>query len=88
VLGFAGTTQWAAGLQVFWLILAVGLTRKHGAGTSTGILKGAVELLTVNTHRVLVVLVDITAGILMDIGILPFFRRERMPGYVFAGWIA
>lgn len=88
VLGFAGTTQWAAGLHVLWLILAVGLTRKQGAGTITGILKGAVELLTGNTHGVLVFLVDITAGILVDIGILPFFRQERMLGYAFAGGIA
>ncbi|MBN2556222.1 MAG: ECF transporter S component [Anaerolineales bacterium] len=87
-LGFAGTTQWAAGLHVLWLILAVGLTRKQGAGTITGILKGAVELLTGNTHGVLVFLVDITAGILVDIGTLPFLRQERMPGYAMAGGIA
>jgi len=30
-LGFAGTTQWAAGLHVLWLVLAVGLTKKTGA---------------------------------------------------------
>ena len=42
VVGFAGTTQWAAGLHVLWLILAVGLTGKQGAGTITGVLKGAV----------------------------------------------
>jgi len=36
ILGFAGTTQWVAGLHVLWLTLAVGLTRKQGAGTLTG----------------------------------------------------
>jgi hypothetical protein len=50
VLGFAGTTQWAAGLRVLWLTLVVGLTRKQGAGTITGILKGGVELLTGHTR--------------------------------------
>ena len=43
ILGFAGTTQWAAGLHVLWLTLAVGLTGKQGAGTVTGILKGVSE---------------------------------------------
>ena len=49
VLGFAGTTQWAAGLHVLMLTLAGGLVGKLGAGTITGLLKGGVELLTGNT---------------------------------------
>ena len=76
VLGFAGTTQWAAGLHVLWLTLAVGLTRKQGAGTITGLLKGGVELLTGNTHGLLVVLVDIVAGLLVDLGFLPFRKKD------------
>jgi ABC-type thiamin/hydroxymethylpyrimidine transport system permease subunit len=76
-LGFAGTTQWAAGLHVLWLILAVGLTRKQGAGTITGLLKGGVEFLSGNTHGVLVVLVDVVAGILVDLAMLPFQRVHR-----------
>ncbi len=44
ILGFAGTTQWAAGLHVVWLTLAMGLTGRVGAGTVTGLLKGLVEL--------------------------------------------
>ncbi|MBN1963105.1 MAG: ECF transporter S component [Anaerolineae bacterium] len=88
VLGFAGTTQWAAGLHVLWLILAVGLTGKQGAGTITGVLKGAVELLTGNTHGLLVVLVDVVAGLLVDIGLLPFKRRDSLPAYAVAGGLA
>lgn len=79
-LGFAGTTQWAAGLHVLWLILAVGLTRKQGAGTITGLLKGGVEFLSGNTHGVLVVLIDLVAGILVDLVMLPF-RQARRPGF-------
>ena len=45
VLGFAGTTQWAAGLHVLWLVLAAGIVKKPGTGTITGVLKGFVELL-------------------------------------------
>ena len=91
-LGFAGTTQWAAGLHVLWLVLAVGLTRKQGVGTITGLLKGGVELLSGNTHGVLVVLIDVVAGVLVDIAILPF-RRSHRPGattlaYCLAGGLA
>jgi len=44
IFGFAGTTQWAAGLHILWLTLAAGLTRKQGTGTITGSLKGAIEI--------------------------------------------
>jgi energy-coupling factor transport system substrate-specific component len=90
-LGFAGTTQWAAGLHVLWLTLAVGLTGKQGTGTITGILKGLVELLTGNTHGLLVVLVDVVAGLLVDLGFLPFRgsrARDSLPAYALAGGLA
>lgn len=92
VLGFAGTTQWAAGLHVTFLLLAVGLTRKDGAGTVTGCLKGAVELLSGNTHGIIVVLVDVAAGLLVD---WVFFlvragdrQREARWSYMLAGGVA
>jgi energy-coupling factor transport system substrate-specific component len=88
VFGFAGTTQWAAGLHVLWLTLAVGLTRKQGSGTITGLLKGGVELLTGNTHGLLVVLVDIVAGLLVDFGFLPFRKKDSLLAYCLAGGLA
>ena len=88
ILGFAGTTQWAAGLHVLWLTLAVGLTRKQGAGTITGVLKGGVELLTGNTHGLLVVLVDVVAGLLVDLGFLPFRKKDSLAAYCLAGGLA
>ena len=39
-LGFAGSTQWAAGLHVLWLVLASALTDCMGAATAAGLLKG------------------------------------------------
>jgi energy-coupling factor transport system substrate-specific component len=87
-VGTAGLTQWAAGLHVLWLVLAVGLTRKQGAGTITGILKGGVELLTGNTHGLIVVLVDIVAGLLVDLAFLPFRRKESVLAYGLAGGLA
>ena len=88
IFGFAGTTQWAAGLHVLWLTLAVGLTRKQGAGTVTGILKGGVELLTGNTHGLLIVLVDVVAGLLVDLGFLPFRNKDSLLAYCLAGGLA
>ncbi|HNS50056.1 MAG TPA: ECF transporter S component [Anaerolineae bacterium] len=88
VLGFSGTAQWAAGLHVLWLTLAVGLTRKQGAGTITGLLKGGVELLTGNTHGLLVVLVDVAAGLLVDLGFLPFRNKDSLAAYCAAGGLA
>ncbi len=88
ILGFAGTTQWAAGLHVLWLTLAVGLTHKQGAGTITGLLKGGVELLTGNTHGLLVVLVDVVAGLLVDLGFLPFRNKDSLAAYCLAGGLA
>jgi ABC-type thiamin/hydroxymethylpyrimidine transport system permease subunit len=88
IVGFAGTTQWAAGLHVLWLTLAVGMTGKLGAGTVTGLLKGGVELLTGNTHGLLVVLVDLVAGVLVDIGTLPFRRKDRLLPMSVSGGLA
>ncbi len=88
LLGFAGTTQWAAGLHVTWLILARGLVRKPGAGTVAGLLKGGVELLSGNTHGLLVVLVDVVAGLLVDLGFLPFRRPDRLSSYILAGGLS
>jgi energy-coupling factor transport system substrate-specific component len=87
-LGFAGTTQWAAGLHVLWLTLAVGLTGKQGAGTLTGLLKGVVELLTGNTHGLLVLLVDVVAGLLVDLSFLPFRKKDSLPAFALAGGLA
>lgn len=88
VLGFAGTNQWAAGLHVLWLTLAVGLTGRLGAGTLTGLLKGGVELMTGNSHGLLVVLVDLVAGVLVDLSFLPFRRKDSLLPFLLAGGLA
>ncbi len=88
MVGAPGSMQWAAGLHVLWLILAVGLTGKQGAGTVTGLLKGAVELFTGNMHGLLVVLVDVVAGLLVDLGFLPLRDKDRLPAYLLAGGLA
>jgi ABC-type thiamin/hydroxymethylpyrimidine transport system permease subunit len=75
-------------LHVLWLTLAVGLTRKQGAGTITGLLKGGVELLTGNTHGLLVVLVDLVAGLLVDLGFLTSWKKDSLLGYCLSGGLA
>ena len=66
-LGFAGTTQWAAGLHILWLMLAASMIRKPGAATTAGVIKGIVEFLTGNTHGLIVLIVNIAAGLIIDL---------------------
>ncbi len=87
-LGFPGATQVLAGLHVIWIVLAVGLTGKQGSGTVTGIVKGAVEFLSGNTHGILVILIDVVAGILVDLGMLPFRNKNTFLAYSIAGGLA
>jgi ABC-type thiamin/hydroxymethylpyrimidine transport system permease subunit len=87
-LGFPGATQVLAGLHVLWIVLAVGLTGKQGSGTVTGIAKGAVEFLSGNTHGILILLIDVVAGILVDLGMLPFRNKNSYAAYAVAGGIA
>ena len=80
-LGFSGTTQWAAGLHVIWIMLAAAIVRKPGTATATGILKGFVELLSGNTHGLLVLIVNILAGLIVDLVLLP--NKDKQPGWIF-----
>ena len=61
-----GAGQPLAGLHVFWIVLAVVLTDRVGVGTSTGLLKGLVEMLAGSSKGVLVVLLSLVAGLLVD----------------------
>ena len=61
-----GAGQFMAGLHVIWIVLAVGITRKKGVGTATGLIKGAVELFLGGTHGVVIVVVSLVQGILVD----------------------
>jgi len=81
ILGFAGTTQWASGLHVIWIMLAAAIVRKPGTATATGILKGFVEFLSGNTHGLLVLIVNVLAGLIVDLVLLP--NRDKQPGWLF-----
>lgn len=87
-LGFPGATQWAAGLHVVWIVLAIAITGKPGTGVVIGALKGAVELMSGNSHGVIVLLVDLVAGLLVDFGFLIFKNKKSLLPYLVAGGLA
>ncbi len=84
-LGFPGATQWAAGLHTIWIVLAMGILRKTGAGTVMGILKGAVELMSGNTHGVIILLINLVAGLMVDFGFFIFGNKRSLAPYLVAG---
>ncbi|UCE90771.1 MAG: ECF transporter S component [Methanobacteriota archaeon] len=61
-----GAGQFMAGLHVLWIMLAIGLTRRKGAGTVTGLVKGIVELFSGSTHGIVIVLVSCFQGVVAD----------------------
>lgn len=87
-LGTAGGSQWAAGLHVIWIVLAMAITGKPGAGIITGLLKGGVELLSGNSHGVIILLVDLVAGLLVDFSFLLFRNKRSLFPYLIAGGLS
>lgn len=88
ILGFPGASQWAAGLHIIWIVLAMGITGKPGTGIITGALKGGVELMSGNSHGVIILLVDLVAGLLVDFGFLLFRNKRSLWPYLIAGALA
>lgn len=87
-LGFPGATQWAAGLHVIWIVLAIGITGKPGTGIITGALKGAVELMSGNSHGIIILLINLVAGLLVDFGFLLFRNKRSLLPHLIAGGLA
>ncbi|HUW82399.1 MAG TPA: ECF transporter S component [Phycisphaerae bacterium] len=83
--GIPGGLQFLAGIHVLWLVLAAGLVRHSGAATATGLLKGAVELLSGNPHGLVVLLMSGLAGLVVDAVWLVCGRRDRLAVYILAG---
>ncbi len=88
VLGFPGATQWAAGLHTIWIVLAMGILRKTGTGTAIGLIKGVVELMSGNSHGIIILLINLVAGLLVDFGFLVFRNKQSLPAYVLAGGLS
>jgi len=62
-----GAGQFLAGLHVLWIVLALGITKKKGVGTMTGVLKGVIELFMGSTHGIVIVIVSAVQGLLADV---------------------
>jgi ABC-type thiamin/hydroxymethylpyrimidine transport system permease subunit len=72
-----GAGQFMAGLHVLWIILAIGITKKKGTGTATGLIKGVVELFTGSTHGIVIVVVSVIQGITVDAVLFSDRAKER-----------
>ena len=72
-----GAGQFMAGLHVIWIVLAVGITRKKGVGTATGLLKGMVELFMGGTHGVVILVVSSVQGLLVDLVLFSDRTKEN-----------
>ncbi|MFO8109767.1 MAG: ECF transporter S component [Thermoplasmata archaeon] len=85
-----GAGQFMAGLHVIWIVLAVGITRKKGVGTATGMLKGLVELFLGGTHGVVIVVVSLIQGLLVDAVLFNDSTKEKrgLVPYSMAGGVS
>jgi ABC-type thiamin/hydroxymethylpyrimidine transport system permease subunit len=82
-----GAGQLIAGLHIVWPLLARALVGRFGAGTLTGLTKGAVELFSGGTHGVVIVLVSGVEGLFVDFG-LGLSRRRSLAITMLAGALA
>lgn len=85
-----GAGQFMAGLHVIWIMLALGITRRKGAATMTGLLKGIIELFLGSTHGVVIIVVSLVQGLIPDIVLLSDkAKTDRNPmTYALAGGLS
>jgi ABC-type thiamin/hydroxymethylpyrimidine transport system permease subunit len=82
-----GAGQLIAGLHILWPLLARALVGRFGAGTLTGLTKGAVELFSGGTHGVVILLISAVEGLFVDLG-LSLTRRRTLPITMLTGAVA
>lgn len=82
-----GAGQFMAGLHMFWIIFAIGILNKKGAGTFVGILKGFVEFLSGGRLGLFVILLSGIQGLIADLSFLPF-KKDSTIGYIIAGGLS
>jgi ABC-type thiamin/hydroxymethylpyrimidine transport system permease subunit len=71
-----GAGQLIAGLHILWPLLARAFVGRFGAGTLTGLTKGAVELFSGGTHGVIILLISSIEGLFVDLGLSITPRRS------------
>lgn len=77
-----------AGIHVLWLLIATGIIGKPGAATATGILKGAVEMLSGNPHGIIVLAYAGLQGASVDLILTSLRYRHSQLRYALAGGTA
>lgn len=82
-----GGMQFLAGVHVVWIVIALGLIRKPGTATVTGLLAGTVELLSGNPHGLLVMMYAGLAGVTTDAMWLLLGGRDHVVTYLLAGGV-
>ncbi|UCE59823.1 MAG: ECF transporter S component [Phycisphaerales bacterium] len=87
LVALPGGMQFLGGIHVLWPVLAVGLVRKPGAATVTGLLQGAVELLSGNPHGLLVLAYGAMAGLGVDTVWILLGGRHRLATFLLAGGV-
>lgn len=85
-----GAGQFLSGLHVIWIMLAIALTRKKGAGTVTGLVKGIIELFMGSTHGIVIVVVSMMQGIIPDMVMFKDSTKSdrNIYAYTFAGGLS
>lgn len=82
-----GAGQILAGLHIFWVMLAFGLTRKPGTCTLVGVLKGLAELFSGGKLGVFVILLSGIQGLIAD-GMVVVLRRRNVYTFALAGGVS
>jgi ABC-type thiamin/hydroxymethylpyrimidine transport system permease subunit len=62
-----GSPQILSGVHVLWLLLARLLTRRTGAATFAGVVKGLVELSLYSFHGIQILPISVIEGVLVDL---------------------
>jgi len=85
VFPFPGGGQALAGIHVLWLVVAAAIIPKPGAATATGLLKGAVELLSGNPAGLFPLAYSAVEGLVVDLVWFPLSRFNRRLAYLLTG---
>ncbi|MHC1605039.1 MAG: ECF transporter S component [Candidatus Methanofastidiosia archaeon] len=81
-----GAGQFMAGLHIFWIILAYGLTKKKGTALTTGFLKGFVEFLSGGKLGLFAVVLTVMQAAIVEAVFLLFPDRKTKTFAVAGGF--
>lgn len=80
--------QLFTGLHVFWVVLALALVDKKGAGLLAAVLDNTVQFLMGSHLGIFVLPVGLIEGIFAEMGYWPLKRLARIPAFMLAGGLS